>query len=72
MIGLNGICFREDYIMEKIKDKLQVKVRRLECKNGSLELTHPFVVKYNDYFLLYSIEGEEKSIAKGEKGEQIV
>jgi hypothetical protein len=46
---------REDYILERNKDKLRRKVRRLECAEDSLELTSPVVVKHKDGFLLYSV-----------------
>lgn len=52
--------------MERHKDKLKGKVRRLECPDDSLELTSPVVVKYKDGFLLYSVLLEQRTLPKGD------
>ena len=56
----NNLAYREDYILEKIKDKLRIRVRRVESKEGSVELISPAVVKHKDIFLMYSLCVEEK------------
>lgn len=62
---------REDYILERSKDKLRRKVRRLECAEDSLELTSPVVVKHKDGFLLYSVILEQRTVPKGDNAQSI-
>lgn len=62
---------REDYILERNKEKLKRKIRRLQSADDSLELTSPVVVRYKDGFLLYSVVSEQKVIPKGEGAHSI-
>jgi hypothetical protein len=62
---------REDYLLERHKDRLKVKTRRLECADDSLELTSPVVVKHKDGFLLYSVILEQRTLPKGDNAQSI-
>lgn len=61
--------YREDFILEKVKDKFKKKIRKLECLESNLELPSPFVVKHKDQILLYALGMEQRKIDTGKEGQ---
>lgn len=49
---------RQDYLLEKYKNRLKVKVKKL-TSNIDLMLSHPLIVRTNDQWFLYSIFYDE-------------
>lgn len=60
---------REDFILQKVKDKFKQRVRKLECLECTLELPNPFVIKHRDQILLYAVGMEQRKIDTGKEGQ---
>ena len=50
---------REDYILEKNKNKFKSRTRKIETNNYNLDMPQSFVVQCPEYYLMYSIVYEE-------------
>ena len=56
---------REDYLLEHNKNKLKLKVRKLDSKEDNLEMAWPVVVKHHKGFVMYSLISEERIVPGG-------
>ena len=50
------VSYREDYILEKEKNKFVLKTRKVESSKDSVEMLSPAIVKFNELLYFYSIE----------------
>jgi hypothetical protein len=61
--------YREDYILERVKDKFKQRVRKLVCPDCSLELATPFPIKHKEKLLLYALAMEQRHLPTEKEGQ---